>query len=385
MLNYWSTCETELVALAPRAPFIVAEGQMDGHPEWKDANQKPYSALVYKPVHSNPDDPNSPPLPPPIRQEAVQIPAGVVNARQGAMQDLMALAGMPHDPRADVPGAVVSGRALRERQALTDRSHFQYYDNQTMAIAHTGEILLDLIPPYYSVQRMQRIIGEDGVPQMVQLNEQVKDPQTQALLEVKNNMTMGQFDVVMDTGPGYETKRQEGQEAVIDLLKTPLAEPIVKAGADLIVRNMDFAGADDLADRLLPSNPEGMNKAIKALPREAQGIVQALQAQLAESQKVIQAQAMELKFKGQIEAGWMQVEREKIDKQSGVKVHDTQVKSDTQVLTQTMKDTTARDVAEIHGATQLLNTNTEAAHDRRAAEQMIDNAVRTEKRPNGAG
>jgi ethanolamine utilization protein EutQ (cupin superfamily) len=128
-----------------------------------------------------------------------------------------------------------------------------------------------------------------------------------------------------------------------------------------------------------------MNKAIKALPREAQGIVQALQAQLAESQKVIQAQAMELKFKGQIEAGWMQVEREKIDKQSGVKVHDTQVKSDTQVLTQTMKDTTARDVAEIHGATQLLNTNTEAAHDRRAAEQMIDNAVRTEKRPNGAG
>mgnify|MGYP003705067931 CR=1 FL=1 len=33
---------------------------------------------------------------------------------------------------------------------------------------------------------------------------------------------------------------------VIDLLKTPLAEPIVKTGADIIVRNMDFAGADDL-------------------------------------------------------------------------------------------------------------------------------------------
>lgn len=221
------------------------------------------------------------------------------------------------------------------------------------------------------------------VPQMVTINERVKDPQTQAIMEVKNNLTVGRYDVVMDTGPGYETKRQEGQEAVIDLLKTPLAEPIVKTGADIIVRNMDFAGADDLADRLLPTNPQGLEKAIKALPKEAQGIVQALQAQISEMQKLIQQQAMEIKFKGQIEEGWMQVEREKIDKQSATKVHDTQVKADTQVTTQAMKDTTARDVAEIHGATQLLNTNTEAAHDRRAAEDMIKHAAKAEK-ANGA-
>jgi hypothetical protein len=74
MLNYWSTCETELVALAPRAPFIAAEGQLNGHPEWKDANQKPYSSLIYNVVHTNPEDMNSPVLPPPMRQEAVQIP-----------------------------------------------------------------------------------------------------------------------------------------------------------------------------------------------------------------------------------------------------------------------------------------------------------------------
>lgn len=384
MLNYWATCETELVALAPRAPFIAAEGQLNGHPEWKDANQKPYSALIYNAVHTNPDDPNSPVLPPPQRQEAVQVPAGVVNARQGALQDLMMLAGMPHEPRADTPGTVVSGKALRERQASTDRSHFQYYDNQTMAIAHTGEILLDLIPYYYSTQRMQRIIGEDGVPQMVGINQQVRDPVSQAILEVKNNLTLGRYDVVMDTGPGYETKRQEGQEAVIDLLKTPLAEPIVKTGADIIVRNMDFAGADDLADRLLPTNQAGLDKAIKALPKEAQGIVHALMQERSQMQQVIQQQALELKFKGSIEAGWMQVEREKMDKQSATKVHDTQVRSDTQVKTQAMKDITARDVAEIHGATQLLNTNTEAAHDRRAAEELIKNAAKAEKRPNGA-
>jgi portal protein len=388
MLNYWATCETEIVALAPRAPYIAAEGQLDGHTEWKDANQKPYSSLTYNIVHANPDDPNSPVLPPPQRTEAVQVPAGIVNARQSAKQDLMELAGMPHEPGRDTPGVVVSGKALRERQALSDIGHFQYYDNQTMAISFTGEILLDQIPHYYSTQRMQRIIGEDGVPQMVKINEKVMgphptDPTQQAIQEVKNNLTVGRFDVVMDTGPGYETKRQEGQEAVIDLLKTPLGEPIVKTGADIIVRNMDFAGADDLADRLLPTNEQGMQKAVQALPKEAQGIVMALQAQLKQAQGVIQQQAMEIKYKTNIEQGWMAVEREKSDKKATTDLHETSIDAQTKVFDTHVKSTTARDVAEIQAGAKLLDTHAQAGHDKAAAEIALKAAEKAEK-SNGA-
>lgn len=388
MYNYWATCETELVALAPRAPWVVAEGQTDGHPEWKDANQRPYSTLTYTAVHSNPDNPDSPTLPPPQRVEAVPIPAGVMNARQGAEHDMMALAGMPHEPGQDAPGTVVSGVALRRRQALSDIGHFQYYDNQTQAISHTGEILLDLIPHYYSEERMQRIIGEDGVPQTITINQpqpSTIDPATgQAIQTIKNDLTVGKYDVVMDTGPGYETKRQEGQEAVIDLMKTPLGEPIVKVGADLIVRNMDFAGADDLADRLLPTNAQGMQKAVQNLPKEAQGIVQALMTQGQQKDQLIQHLQMELKYKTTIEQGWMGVERDKFGLQAKTKEHDTDTKAVTQVQTTMLAGHTARDVAEIHGATQLLNTNTEAAHDRAAARDMIENAAKAENN-NGSG
>jgi len=383
MLNYWATCETEIVALAPRAPYIAAEGQLDGHPEWKDANQKPYSSLTYNLVHANPDDPNSPLVPPPQRTEAVQVPAGIVNARQSAKQDLMELAGMPHEPGRDTPGVVVSGKALRERQALSDIGHFQYYDNQTMAIAFTGDILLEQIPHYYSTQRMQRIIGEDGVPQMVQINQRVMDPQTQAIQEVKNNLTVGRFDVVMDTGPGYETKRQEGQEAVIDLLKTPLGEPIVKTGADIIVRNMDFAGADDLADRLLPTNEQGMQKAVAALPKEAQGIVMALQAQLKQAQGVIQQQALEIKYKTNIEQGWMGVEREKIGSQERTKVHDTETRADAAITGDHIASLTARDVAEINAGAKMLDSNQDRAHEKELARMTAKAAEKAEK-SNGA-
>src|SRR6185437_8446648 len=375
---------TEIVALAPRAPYIAAEGQLDGHPEWKDANQKPYSSMTYNIVHANPDDPNSPVLPPPQRTEAVQVPAGIVNARQSAKQDLMELAGMPHEPGRDTPGVVVSGKALRERQALSDIGHFQYYDNQTMAIAFTGDILLDNIPHYYSTERMQRIIGEDGVPQMVQINERVMDPQTKAILEVKNNLTVGRFDVVMDTGPGYETKRQEGQEAVIDLLKTPLGEPIVKTGADIIVRNMDFAGADDLADRLLPTNEQGMQKAVAALPKEAQGIVMALQSQLKQAQQVIQQQAMEIMYKTNIEQGWMQVEREKNQTGAETKLHDTSIRAQTDVFDTHVRSVTARDVAEINAGAKLIDSNQDRTHEKELAKMTAKAAEKVESKSNGA-
>lgn len=383
MLNYWRTCETEIIALAPRAPFIVAEGQLDGHPEWKDANQKPYSALVYKPTHANPQDPNSPVLPPPQRQAPVDVQAGIVEAAQSAQQDLMMLAGMPHEPRADLPGTVVSGKALRERQAQSDRSHFQYYDNQTQFIAHIGEILVDQIPTYYSVRCMRRIIGEDGVPQMVGLNQPQMDPETQQITEIKNDMSKGRYSIVMDTGPGYETKRQEGQEAVIDLLKTPLAEPIVKTGADLIVRNMDFAGAEDLADRLLPTNPQGMQKAVQSLPKEAQGIVQGLMTQLQQMQQVIQQQALEIKYgmaKAHLAATTKAHDTQVI---AQTKEHDTAVRSETELTKAHMDNVTKRDVASIQASAQLMNTNVEAAHDRAAAKELVKAGERAEKKGNG--
>lgn len=384
MLNYWATCETEIVALAPRAPYIAAEGQLDGHPEWKDANQKPYSSLTYNIVHTNPDDPNSPVLPPPARTEAVQVPAGIVNARQSAKLDLMELAGMPHEPGRDTPGVVVSGKALRERQALSDIGHFQYYDNQTMAIAFTGDILLDQIPYYYSTAKMQRIIGEDGVPQMIGINQRQKTgvgPDGQAIFEVKNNLTMGRYDVVMDTGPGYETKRQEQAELTVDLLRIPaLAEVAVKAGADQIFRNF---GMDDMADRLVASNPQGLQKAIAELPKEAQAIVQSLFGQLQQAQQTIQTQALEIKYGIQKEHLKAAVKAHDVEETNKTKRMDTAAWTRTELEKQAMGDTTKRDVAEIQTAGKLMDSHIGGQYDREASRMALEAAERAEKRPNG--
>jgi hypothetical protein len=379
--NYWESAKTEKLALSSKAPWVGVEGQFDGHPEWDDANQKPYSVLKYKLILDAAGQVIE--VPPPQRQAAVEVEAGFSEAASGAIKNLMMVAGMPHEPGQDTPGTVVSGVALRRRQAISDISHFQYYDNQTLFIRHLGSIALEQIPFYYSTERMQRIMGEDGVPQMVGLNQPVPDPST-GIIEIKNNMQVGRYDVVMDTGPGYETRRQEGAEAMIDLMKTPIAEPIVKTGADIVVRNMDFPGADDLADRLMPLNQQGLQKAVEGLPKQAQGIVTALMGQNQQLQQTVQQLQLEVKYgitKAHLAAT--------------TKAHDTEMRTQTtreDVATRAQTELekahidrqTKLDVAEISAAGKLLDTHVHGRQEESAREHELKVAKAAEK-TNGAG
>ncbi len=385
MYNYWRTAETERYALAPKAPWVMAEGQADGHPEWDSANLRSYSRLEYKPVTG----PNGEMLPPPQRQNPVQVEAGITQAAAGAEHDLSAIAGyMPENPQDR--SAVVSGnKYLQRRQGMADLVHWHYYDNQTYSIMFTGIILLDLIPWYYDTPRMQRIIGEDGIPSMTMLND--KQEVSPGVFEIKNNLTVGKYDVVMDTGPGYQTKREESSEALIELLKTPLAEPIMKVGPDIVIRNMDFPDADVLADRIAALNPEAMDETIKQLPKQAQTIVSSLMQQLKQSKDTIQQQQMEIKYKSSIEQ--MKDEgqtKRKLMEVTG-KAHDTEMTAQTADknsqrdyegwMQEVHINANARkDVAEIQVAGSLLNTRQEAEADEKAAKRMIE--AGTQDRPN---
>ena len=174
-----------------------------------------YPVLTYKPVTVTTAQGETP-LPPPSRQPPAQVEAGFSEFVSGMRSNLLAIAGMPNEPGQDAQnGPVVSGRALLRRDKLSDQSHSQYYKNQKLFIAQIWRVMLEWFPHYYSEERMQRIIGEDGKPQMVELN---KDDGTGA---IKNDLTVGKYDVVMDAGPSYETKREEGADALLELCGSP--------------------------------------------------------------------------------------------------------------------------------------------------------------------
>jgi hypothetical protein len=298
MYNFWKTALTESVALAPKAKWLIAEGQDEGHEnEWAQANIKATAVLRYKQK-----DIEGVMAPTPSRIQPEAPPAGIITAADGINADMQAVLGI-FDPNQMATGNI-SGKALNGQQQQIDLTNFHYYDNLTRSIKHTAKIILDLVPKIYDQARVMRIIGDDGKPDLVDINKRQSDEQ--GVMTILNDVTVGEYDVVMDTGPGYNSKRIEAVNSMMPMLS---ADPnLMNVAGDLIFRNMDFPGADIIADRLAAANPLAQIDDKSPVPPQ-------VQMQLAQSKKTIeelqqQLQGMQLMLKNRSDVEQMKQEAE---------------------------------------------------------------------------
>ena len=319
MYNFWQTSMTESVALAPRAKWIMAEGQDEGHEtEWAGANNTSYAYLRYKMT-----DINGQPAPPPIRQAPEQPPAAIMAASQSITMDLQAVVGIV-DPN-QLPSGNISGKALQGQQQQIDMTNFHYYDNLTRSIAHTGRIILDLIPKIYSGERVMRIIGDDGKPELMTINQKTGQQDENGVEMVLNDVTIGEYDVVMETGPGYNTKRQEAVDSMMTLLA---ADPnLMQQAGDLIFRNMDFPGAETIADRLAAVNPLAQIDDKSEIPPQVQMQLAQSQQQMQQMAQQIQALQMMIKNRQDVEQVRQVGEDRRAVLAAEVKLHDQNTRS----------------------------------------------------------
>jgi hypothetical protein len=340
MYNFWRTSMTESVALAPKAKWLLAEGQDEGHEnEWAMANIKSTPVLRYKQK-----DIEGQPAPAPTRLQPEPPPQGIMEAAGAISADLQMVLGIM-DPN-QLPSGNISGKALQGQQNQVDLSNFHFYDNMTRSIRHTGKIILDLIPKIYDTQRVMRIIGSDGQPDMTTINEKNE------IGEVLNDVTVGEYDVVMDTGPGFQSKRQQAVESMMPLL-TGNAE-LFKIAGDLVFRNMDFPGADVIADRLAAMNPMAQIDEKSDIPPQ-------VQMQLAQSQQIIeqlqqqlQAAGLEINNRAQV----AQIKEEGATKRKlmevTAKAHNTETMAEVKVNDQNTRSITSQNKTEIDALVKIL-------------------------------
>jgi hypothetical protein len=344
MYNYWRTALTESVALAPKAKWLLAEGQDEGHEnEWNLANVKATPVLRYKQK-----DIEGQPAPVPTRLQPEPPPAGIVEATSAINNDLQTVVGI-FDPNQFMQGNQ-SGKAIRGQQMQIDLSNFHYYDNLTRSLKQTGRIILDLIPKIYDKERVMRIIGYDNRPEMVTINQRIVDEQ--GAEKILNDVTVGEYDVYMDTGPGYQSKRQEAVEAMIPLLQ---ANPeLFQAAGDLVFRNMDFPGADVIADRLAAVNPMAQIDEKADIPPQVQMQLMASQKQVADLQQQIAALTLNLQHQTDVqrmkEEG--QTRRKLMDVTS--RAFNTETINEAKVNQDILKSVTDQNRTELDAITKLL-------------------------------
>jgi hypothetical protein len=252
MYNYWTSQEAEMLALAPKAPFIGYGGQFEGYEmQWKTANTQNWPYLEV-----NPDvtDGAGAVLPLPQRAAPPLPQTGLIQAKMGASDDIKSTTGQ-YDTSLGATSNERSGKAILARERQSDTGTYHYVDNLARAVRHVTRQLVDLIPKIYDTQRVARIIGVDGETDMVKLNPMQPEP-VREIRDANNpdividkiyNPNVGKYDVVVTTGPSYLTKRQEALDAMGMILQSN--PQLWQVAGDLFIKNMDWPGAQEMAAR----------------------------------------------------------------------------------------------------------------------------------------
>lgn len=342
MLNYWNSAAAETIALAPKSPWIGTAKQFEGYEnDYASANVDNIPFLKY---NSDPEAQG-----PPQRVSSANPPTAIFEQIRRGEENIKAVVGMFN---ADVgaPDSRQTGAAVIAGQKPGDIGTYEFVISLNRAVLHTGKIINSMIPKIYDTERDIRVRNIDESESFVPINTTVgsalekinsnpemfegmdatklqKQASTVGDHAKFNDISSGKYDVILSTGPNYATQRQESSQLLMQLAQAMPQQ--MAAAADLIVENMDFKAADELARRLRmplvaqgiiqprpgdpqpqPQGPSAEEKIQEALIEVEKSKVQVNELKAQNEQTKLQLTNMELQVKlAQTQAG---LERDKI-------------------------------------------------------------------------
>lgn len=156
-------------------------------------------------------------------REPKNPPAAIIQAQQQSAEDLKSISGINESLLGvDVPSQA-SGRAieLRQKQAVTHLATI--FDNLRRAKKKIANLLwgrrghAGVIPQFYTAEKVYRVEGENG-QQFVTVNEQiaVQDPVAGTIIKTMNDLSQGEFDIVIADVEASATHRQAQMWSLVD-------------------------------------------------------------------------------------------------------------------------------------------------------------------------
>jgi hypothetical protein len=233
--NYWRSVSAEMLALAPKGKWLLEERQEGDQDGFRDAISSDDPVLTYT-------GPNAPQfIGPPMMNSAV-LQESNLNA-----QDMKDTTGL-HDASLGARSNETSGRAIMARQREGDVATYIYPDNLQAAIREGGRVLNMLIPTVFDTARTIRVLGEDDSVKIKRVNDKA-DPKS---LDINS----GKYDVSIESGPSYSTKRVEAAESMMQFVQAVPSAAAVSG--DLIAKAQDWPMANEIAERLKKTLPPGL-------------------------------------------------------------------------------------------------------------------------------
>lgn len=245
LYNYYRTGVAEMIALAPKSPYLVTT-EMLSDPAikqmWDTANTKNRPYLPYRPDPAHPQGPK--------REHPPEMPAALMREAEVAAEDMKSTTGI-HDASLGARSNETSGRAILARQREGDIANYHFADNLEQSLQHAGRVLIDLIPKIYDNERVIRMMGDDDAEEFQPINQVIMG--VDGMPVVINDLSQARFDVRVTIGPSYSTKRMETADAILQFMKA--VPQAAQVAPDLVAKALDFPGAEEVAKRLRNTIP----------------------------------------------------------------------------------------------------------------------------------
>lgn len=268
LFNYWKSTEANILQKNQDEMTIVDDRGISGFEEWNNPAGAMY--LRFKAT-----DENGSPIPYPTKLGAAAPPVGILNAATSAQQLIPDILNM-HNPTMGQEVNNQSGRAIGLLQRQADTAQFHFQDNLNKTIRHSARVLIGLFPILYDTEMVRRIVGNDGDSELIKVNAvpETPDEQEKAINGILNDLSIGRFDVRMDTGPAFNTQREESFNLMMQLVQTN--PNLFNVVADLMIANSPLLNSKEIAERvkmLVP--PQALGKD-KIDPEQAKAQIQQL-------------------------------------------------------------------------------------------------------------
>lgn len=379
MQNYAYSETVQTLALQNKVPYLASAESIDGYEEiWKSANIENRAYLPY-----NAFDDEGRPLQLPQRQPPAVMPAAQVQLLELSANEMRAASGQQNS-NFGIKSEAQSGIGIQRLKVQGEIATFHFPDNLARALRYEAKVLIDLIQKYYDTSRVVRILGLDGKHESALLHPDLPGAyaeQADERGEIQKifNPTVGRYDVTIDTGPAYQTQRQEAFAALSEIASRNPA--LMQVAGDIIMQAADFPMAEKLAERLakmlppqLQDNKPGQDQVspqvmqqMQTMRQQMEHMGQALEEahrQLQESKSGEQAKMMAEQSKTEREMAALQAKRDRELEQARmdaeVELEKARIAGANEVQLEQMRIESAEEIEEMRGYFDLLKARAAA-------------------------
>ena len=237
VLNYAMSRDIEDGALSPKKKYWGTGEQIEGYEASIQTLNTNNEALQQ---YNHQDG-----VPPPFMQGGVEASSGLQTTIANTQQMISSSSGSFNAQQGNA-NPLQSGIAGSQQIEQGNIGSIKWFKSLEVMVCQVGRVLINAIPRVYDSTRQVRILEEDGTSSMVTINDTVFDQETQQNVEI-NDLSKGDYDVVCDFGPAFNSQQKETTQAFLDMAQ--IDPSFLQQGKDIMLKNLSVPGMDQMAER----------------------------------------------------------------------------------------------------------------------------------------